>query len=92
RYYDSNGRFEKDVLTTLDDKQDGAPLLQPVMRQGRRLAAAEKLATIQARCADQLDALPETLEQIEQSADYPVEISPALQRLTDETNRRLNLV
>ncbi|WP_022949177.1 nicotinate phosphoribosyltransferase [Methylohalobius crimeensis] len=92
RYYDSNGRFEKDVLTTLDDKQDGAALLQPVMRQGQRLEAAEKLATIQARCADQLDALPEALEQIEQSADYPVEISPALQRLTDETNRRLNLV
>lgn len=90
RYRDRNGHFQKDILTTLDDPLDGEPLLQPVMRSGRRLGPPETLATIRARCAAQLQALPEALKTLE-AADYPVEISPALKRLTEATDRRLGL-
>ncbi|MBM3856194.1 MAG: nicotinate phosphoribosyltransferase, partial [Verrucomicrobia bacterium] len=34
------GGFEYDVLTTLDDRGQGEPLLQPVMKDGRRLGPA----------------------------------------------------
>ncbi len=89
RYY-LNRCLQKDILTTLDDTLDGQPLLQPVMRTGLRLGPPEALATIRERCAAQLSALPEPLKTIE-AADYPVEVSPALKGLTEETDRRLGL-
>lgn len=90
RYY-SDGRFQKDILTILAELLDGEPLLQPVMRAGKRLAPPEPLDAIRARCAAQLKALPEALKALESSSDYPVEISPELVRLTAETDLRLGL-
>lgn len=92
RCYNSDSRFQKDILTILDDElSDGEPLLQPVMRAGKRLAPPEPLAAIRARCAIQLKALPEALKALESISDYPVEISPRLVRLTAETDLRLGL-
>lgn len=91
RYRDPNGCLQKDILTTFDDPLDGEPQLKPVMRQGRRLSPPEALAVIRARCAAQLQALPEALKTIDSSHAFQVEISPALQRLTEKTDRRLGL-
>ncbi|MCX8049846.1 MAG: nicotinate phosphoribosyltransferase [Methylohalobius sp.] len=91
RYHDQNGLFLKDVLTTQGDLLDGTPLLQPVMRGGKRLAPPEPLSIIRTRCAAQLNSLPEALKSLNITASYPVEISPALARLAAETDRRLGL-
>ncbi|GAB6068488.1 nicotinate phosphoribosyltransferase [Methylothermus subterraneus] len=91
RSLNPDGTFLKDVLTTSDDLLNGEPQLLPVMRAGRRISQPEPLAAIRARCAAQLKALPEALKTLETAAPYPVEISPALTRLTAETDRRFGL-
>ncbi|BCX88873.1 nicotinate phosphoribosyltransferase [Methylomarinovum tepidoasis] len=91
RHYDPAGRFDHDVLTTADDHLEGQALLQPVMRQGKRLQPPESLTGIRDRIVAQLERLPEALKNIDSSATYPVEISPALRRLTEETDRCLGL-
>ncbi|MGE5710434.1 MAG: nicotinate phosphoribosyltransferase, partial [Nitrospira sp.] len=38
RRSNQDGRLDHDIVTTLTDRQEGEPLLQPVMKDGRRLA------------------------------------------------------
>ncbi len=82
RLFDADGRMTHDILTTADDRTAvGTPLLQPVMRGGRRIAPAESLDAIRARVADQLARLPEPVKDLTRSATLPVRIGPALVEL-----------
>src|SRR2546422_10709502 len=54
RHVGADGRMAYDVLTLADDPQDGTALIQPIMREGRRLAPAPALADVRARVADEL--------------------------------------
>jgi nicotinate phosphoribosyltransferase len=58
-------------------------LLQPLLRDGRRVATAEPLAVIRKRVQDQLELLPVPLRRLSGQPAYPVEIDPALQRLAE---------
>lgn len=88
RRLDAHGRIESDLLTTLDDHAPGEPLLQPVMRAGRRLAPAPALAQMRERCAAQLAGLPPLLRLLEAAPPYPVEVSDALRELARDVDRR----
>ncbi len=92
RHYDAQGRLDHDVLTTADDHLEGQALLQPVMRQGKRLQPPESLVGIRDRIAAQLGRLPQALKRLDTRTDYPVAIAPALHRLTEETDRRMGLL
>lgn len=81
RQYDQDGRFDHDVVTTLDDQPPGEPLLQPVMTGGRRLAPATQLTAIRQRAASQLALLPDSLRTLESDRPYDVRIAPSLQNL-----------
>jgi nicotinate phosphoribosyltransferase len=82
------GRFHHDVVTVEGDRQDGEPLLRPVMRSGRRSGDPEPLSKIRARAAAQLAQLPPRLTVLETAPEpYRVEIAPALQRLAEEVDR-----
>ena len=88
RHRDDFGRFNHDVVSVEGDAQNGEPLLVPVMRNGRRLDAAESLESIRRRAAAQLKQLPERLAPLEAAvAPYRVEIAPALRMLADEVDR-----
>ncbi|MDH3695030.1 MAG: nicotinate phosphoribosyltransferase, partial [Gammaproteobacteria bacterium] len=87
RQFDGEGRMKTDVLTVEDDKHEGTPLLHPVMRNGRRLESAESLQSIREHVAAQFDQLPDPIKSINQPADYPVQVSPALRQLADEVDR-----
>jgi len=88
RHYDAPGRLEHDVVTVESDTQPGEPLLVPVMKNGRRLHAAEALDLARNRAAAQLASLPERLRSLETSeVPYRVEIAPALRRLAAEVDR-----
>jgi nicotinate phosphoribosyltransferase len=89
RNYAANGRMASDVITLEGDPQPGQPLLQPVMKAGRRIGLAPALADIKARAARDLERLPDPLRRLDPEASYPVTISEALLRLTEETDRRL---
>jgi len=66
----------------LADEADvwGQPLLEPVMKEGKRLQPPESLSTIQARHHASLKALPATLLE----APQPVVYSPALEALVQQ--------
>ncbi len=84
RHRDESGLLCGDTLGLATEEHPGEALLRPVMRDGRRLAAAEPLSDIRARLRQELERLPETLLRLEPQPAYPVEISPALRRLAAE--------
>jgi|CXWL01.1.fsa_nt_gi nicotinate phosphoribosyltransferase len=87
RQYNQDGRFDHDVVTTLDDQQPGEPLLQPVMAEGRRLAPARTLTESRQRAATQLALLPDSLRSLEADRPYDIQISQSLQELARTVDR-----
>jgi nicotinate phosphoribosyltransferase len=79
--------MHSDMLTLVDDASAGSPLLEPVMRGGRRLPAASSLAHARLRAEEQLARLPGPLRQLDAARPYPVHVSEALRRLADEVDR-----
>jgi nicotinate phosphoribosyltransferase len=93
RRLDGEGRMEGDVVSVATSGQPGLSLLKPVMRQGRRVSTPPSLAEIRAHAAAQLASLPEPLRRPDDAAGqaYAVEIAPALRRLAETADRRLEI-
>ena len=89
RRYGPDGRMAGDILSLEDDAQPGEPLLQPVMRGGRRIGPRPTLEEIRAHARRELARLPEPLRRLEPAASYPVQVADALVRLSAEVDRRL---
>jgi nicotinate phosphoribosyltransferase len=89
RRYGAGGEMVGDVLSVEDDRQEGAPLLRQVMREGKRMAPPESLADIRARAARELASLPPALRRLDAESAYPVRIGQGLQQMTAEVDRRL---
>lgn len=89
RHLSPEGRCEYDVVTTIHDEAEGIPLLEPVMRAGRRLAPAPALAGIRQRVAAQLEQLPAALEILGEAPPYEVRISLPLQELARTVDHAL---
>ncbi|TAN22816.1 MAG: nicotinate phosphoribosyltransferase [Acidobacteria bacterium] len=80
--FSRSGRFDHDVLARSDEPITGArPLLQPVMRSGKRLQAAAAAQTIRAHAREQVQSLPEGVRALRNATAYRVEPSAALQEL-----------
>ncbi|MCL5059606.1 MAG: nicotinate phosphoribosyltransferase [Candidatus Thermoplasmatota archaeon] len=86
RRHDADGRMARDVVTLESDAQPGEPLLEPVMREGRRLAQAPSLPDVRRHAAANLARLPEPLRRLEEF-EYRVEISPVLHTLAAQVDR-----
>ncbi len=89
RRFGPDGRMAGDVLSIESDHQSGEPLIQLVMRGGRRIAPSPTLAESRARAARHLARLPEPLRRLEPQGSYPVQVADALERLASEVDRRL---
>lgn len=89
RRHDAHGRFDYDLVTTLSDRQDGTPLLEPVMTQGRRHSSTCVLREARRRAAAQLSQLPDSLRALDPSPQYEVRISPALEALAHTVDRAM---
>jgi nicotinate phosphoribosyltransferase len=89
RRYGPDGCMTGDVLSLESDHQEGEPLLQLVMRGGRRVAPPPTLAETRARAARDLARLPEPLRQLKPEGSYPVQVADALVRLASEVDTRL---
>ena len=99
RHYDPAGVMAGDVITLLDADGDGdadappagQPLLQPVMRAGRRLAASPGLAQVRQHARAELARLPPALRGLTPApTPYPVRVSAALAALRAEVDARLD--
>jgi nicotinate phosphoribosyltransferase len=89
RQYDAHGRMQQDVLSVEHDPRAGEPLLEAVMKDGRRLQSPPTLAEIRARASQALERLPEPLRTLQPGASYPVVVAESLVQLAAEVDRRL---
>ena len=88
RRFDGDGRLAGDVLTLVDDRQDGVPLIAPVLRDGKRVAELPDLDTIRARAGAELERLPPAWRGLVCETPFPVEVAPALRALAEACDRR----
>lgn len=76
------GEALADHIALAEEPGVGEPLLAEVMRDGRRITAAESLSDIRVRCQREVRALPAAVRELwTDAAAYPVTFSPALRRL-----------
>jgi nicotinate phosphoribosyltransferase len=87
RSYHDDGCMRSDLLTLDSDAQPGTALLQPVMRNGRRLPELQTLGQARDRARTELSRLPEPLRRLEPVDLYPVQISDRLRELAEEVDR-----
>jgi nicotinate phosphoribosyltransferase len=90
RCYAPDGRMEGDTISLDGDDESGEPLIQPVMRNGKRLGPRPGLDEIRARTARDLARLPEPLRRLQADAAYRIEIAQSVRRLASEVDRRLH--
>lgn len=83
------GRYDHDLIARAgEDYPEAEALLQPAMREGRRVAAPATLAELRSRTLANLERLPEGYKALRHAPAYPVEHSAALERLLDEVRDR----
>jgi len=89
RQFDASGRCAGDTVALTSETYPGEPLLNEVMRSGKRLAPSPPLALARAHCAAQLATLPPGLRRLDPPwPAYPVTISPAIRALADDVDQR----
>jgi nicotinate phosphoribosyltransferase len=94
RRYNAEGRMAGDRIALEQSPSatagNGAePLLDCVMRDGRRLRPSPSLDEIRARAKRDLERLPEPLRRLESGANYPVEIGADLVELATLVDGRM---
>lgn len=85
------GSATHDVLGLANETLDGQPLLEPVMRDGKRLPGGRRsLDEIRDHAEHSLAMPPQRIRSLESATPpYKVEVSPALQEAAERTRRRL---
>jgi nicotinate phosphoribosyltransferase len=84
RRFQASGLIESDRIALTGDTAKGArirnhqPLLQPVMRAGRRLTEPEPIEALRDRCLRQIASLPEPLRQLDALHTLEVSISQSI--------------
>ncbi len=87
---ESDGVAVRDVIARADEACDGTPLLQQVMRRGKRLSPPTGLSAIQDRAARQIGKMPPELRALAPaSRGYPVAVSDRLRSETEALRARL---
>jgi nicotinate phosphoribosyltransferase len=89
RQYRDDGVMETDTVSVWGDLQPGEQLLEPILRQGKRVRPAESLSTIRERSAYQLGRLPGYFRALETQPVYPVRIAPALEELAKSADEAI---
>jgi len=89
RRFGADGRMAGDTISLADDRQEGEPLLVPVMREGRRVGPGQTLAQGRERVARELARLPDALRRLDRAQPYPVAVGDALKRLAADVDRRV---
>ena len=89
RRYDASGRMAGDILSLEGHDGTGEPLIQLVMKDGRRVAPSPSLDAIRRHAKRELERLPEALSRLTPGADYPVEVADDLIELAAAVDRRL---
>jgi nicotinate phosphoribosyltransferase len=90
RYSAASGEYRHDRIALEGEPANGGePMLLEVMRGGRRVAPAQPVADLRARCLTGLARLPKTYRQINRTAVYPVRYTKRLEALLEKLRRRI---
>ncbi|KWH19237.1 hypothetical protein WL98_22130 [Burkholderia multivorans] len=89
RQYDRDGRIAADSLGLDGERNDGTPLLRPVMIGGSRLAAPT-LGESRIHATRELSTLPDSMQALAPVMPMQAAISPALAALAAQENARLD--
>jgi nicotinate phosphoribosyltransferase len=89
RRYGADGRMAGDLVARDGDSHDGEPLIELVMRSGRRIKPAPTLDDIRQRAREQLGRVPEALRAVIPAAIYPVKVAGELDALAADVDRRI---
>jgi len=84
-----DGSAARDVLGLADEPPiaGAAPLVELVMRDGRRLRPRRALAALRERCRDELARLPAGVRRLAEVGPYPVDLSDGLRALIARVRR-----
>jgi nicotinate phosphoribosyltransferase len=83
--FSEGGQYHHDLIArAAEEHPEASALLQPVMREGRRVAPALTVEEIRQRTLAHLACLPEAYQALHQAPAFPVEKSPALEQLLEE--------
>ena len=88
RSFDQRGRMCGDILTLESDELTGIPLVEQVMKQGKRIVGPPDIKKSREYAFSQLAGLPDYLTQLNKSDKYPVEISRSLVELAQKVDLR----
>jgi len=90
RLKDDRGLLRQDLIGLHGESvPEGEPLLQEVMKGGKRLLSSEPLDLIRKRFLEEFGRLPETYKKLQGAEQYPVETTLRLQALQDEVTREI---
>lgn len=81
RRYAEDGVLDGDTLTLLGQRAPGEPLLQPVMRDGRRIGARADLKRTREHARAELARLPAKLAALDHHSEYAVDVAMPLKTL-----------
>jgi nicotinate phosphoribosyltransferase len=82
------GEIQADKLGLIEENFPGEQaLLELFLKQGKRVQLPASLAQICDRTSSSVASLPNSIRQLTQPQQLPVEISPALNELTEKTKR-----
>jgi nicotinate phosphoribosyltransferase len=83
--FSADGQYHHDLLAGAGENHpEASPLLEPVMRAGRRLNPAPAVKEIRERTLAHLARLPEAYQALRGAPPYPVEKSAGLDQLLEE--------
>jgi nicotinate phosphoribosyltransferase len=83
--FTQNVEYDYDILARSDESYpDGKPLLQPLMRNGRRVNTRRPAAAIREAVLASVDRLPGPYHALHGAPEYPVKKSVALLQLLEE--------
>jgi nicotinate phosphoribosyltransferase len=86
REYDAAGGIVRDTIGLVDEPLPGTPLLQPAMRDGRRLPQPSlEAARNRARC--EIDTLPDRCRRLADPEPLVPDVSPGLRELAGRVDR-----
>jgi len=83
------GTIIGDTIALVGEEQDGLPLMEMVMKNGRRLLPRSDLEAIRGYTKEQLRALPGNLRQLEPTLPYDIRISSTILQLQQKSMRSL---
>jgi nicotinate phosphoribosyltransferase len=89
RFHDSGGIYREDIIARQSEDYPGAgPLLQRVMRDGRRIMTSTPIQDIQRRARKEIARLPAACRRLHRPEPYRVRFSKGLENLLARVRRQ----